>query len=172
MIKKILLMGDPLLVRKAEKVTSFGTAELLELIVDLRDTQHKHKTLGLSAPQIGINQQVMVIGTPESEADPNSMDYVPKITIMNPSIELLTRSNCEFVERCLCIPHMKANVPRFTQIRYFGIDEYGSPVQREAFGRHAQIVQHHADHIFRTLYTMRIRDFTKFEFEAEFREQF
>ncbi|WP_092485348.1 peptide deformylase [Candidatus Ichthyocystis hellenicum] len=171
MIRKVLLMGDPLLSRKVEKVTSFGTEELLELIIDLRDTQRKHQTLGLSAPQVGITQQVMVIGTPESEADPSSRDYIPRITIINPSVELLTRSSCEFVEKCLCIPHMTANVPRFTQIRYFGIDEYGNPLQKEAFGRHAQIVQHHADHVFRTLYTMRIRDFTKFGFDEEFRNQ-
>ncbi len=163
-------MGDPLLIRKTEKVSSFGTPDLLELVCDLRDTQRNHQTLGLSAPQIGVPKQVMVIGTPESSKDPNSRDYVPYFTLINPSIELLTRSSCEFRESCLCIPNMTANIPRFTQVRYFGLDENGNTIQREAFGLHAQIVQHHADHVFRTLYTMRIRDFSKFGFSSSFRE--
>ncbi|MFZ2908290.1 MAG: peptide deformylase, partial [Candidatus Desulfobacillus denitrificans] len=38
----------------------------------------------------------------------------------------------------------------------------GAPIEREASGFHARVVQHECDHLDGILYPMRIRDFTKF----------
>lgn len=174
MTRTIFLMGDPVLSKPVEKVaeTEFSTQELTEIIADLRALQKDKNTMGLSAPQIGILKQIIVLGTKETEQDPNSTHYIPCLTLINPRIELLSRNSEEGKENCLCLPHLEASIPRFTQIRYFGFNEQGQPVEKEAFGYHARIVQHHADHVFRTLYTMRIRDFTKFSFQENHMAQY
>ena len=38
----------------------------------------------------------------------------------------------------------------------------GTPIEREAEGFHARVVQHECDHLIGMLYPMRVRDFTKF----------
>jgi len=53
-------------------------------------------------------------------------------------------------------------VPRPRRIRYAGFDERGRPIEREAEGFHARVVQHECDHLIGTLYPMRVRDFTRF----------
>ena len=53
-------------------------------------------------------------------------------------------------------------MPRWTRIRYTGFDPYGDPIDREAEGFHARVVQHECDHLWGKLYPMRVKDFTQF----------
>ena len=62
MIREILRMGDPLLLRVAQPVTAFGTPELAALLQDMRDTMAHHDGAGLAAPQIGVNLRVVIFG--------------------------------------------------------------------------------------------------------------
>ena len=55
MIREILKMGDPRLLRIAEPVTHFDTPELHELLQDMFDTMRAANGVGLAAPQIGID---------------------------------------------------------------------------------------------------------------------
>ena len=56
---------------------------------------------------------------------------------------------------------------------YFsGFDPRGEPIEREASGFHARVVQHECDHLIGVLYPMRIRDFRHFGYtEALFPDQ-
>ena len=62
------------------------------------------------------------------------------------------------------MPGLRGVVPRWRRIRYQGFDEFGTPIDREAEGFHARVVQHECDHLWGTLYPMRVRDFTRFGF--------
>ena len=42
----------------------------------------------------------------------------------------------------------------------------GAPIDREAEGFHARVVQHECDHLIGKLYPMRIRDFSRFGFTS------
>ena len=53
MIREILRMGDPRLLRVSEPVTNFGPA-LHELIADMFETMRAAQGAGLAAPQIGV----------------------------------------------------------------------------------------------------------------------
>lgn len=53
-------------------------------------------------------------------------------------------------------------VPRWRRICYQGLDVQGQPIDREAEGFHARVVQHECDHLWGKLYPMRVRDFTRF----------
>jgi peptide deformylase len=57
-------------------------------------------------------------------------------------------------------------VPRWQSIRYTGFDEHGNPIDRTAEGFHAKVVQHECDHLNGILYPQRVRDFSKFGFNA------
>ena len=59
---------------------------------------------------------------------------------------------------------MRGAVPRYTRIFYSGFDPTGAPIEREAEGFHARVVQHEVDHLLGRLYPSRIEDFSKFGF--------
>lgn len=59
---EILKMGDPRLLRQAEQVTAFDTAELDTLVADMFETMHAVNGAGLVAPQIGVNLQLVIFG--------------------------------------------------------------------------------------------------------------
>jgi peptide deformylase len=61
---------------------------------------------------------------------------------------------------------MRGIVPRWARIRYRGFDVDGRPIEREADGFHARVVQHECDHLLGKLYPMRIRDFSRFGFTS------
>jgi peptide deformylase len=52
-------------------------------------------------------------------------------------------------------------VPRYTRIRYSGLDPDGRSIDREAEDFHARVVQHECDHLIGRLYPTRMRDLTK-----------
>ena len=57
-----------------------------------------------------------------------------------------------------------AEVPRCARIRYQGLDERGQVIDRTVEGFHARVVQHECDHLWGTLFPMRVRDFRQFGF--------
>ena len=59
---------------------------------------------------------------------------------------------------------MRGQVPRFERVRYQGFDAQGQAIDREVDGFHARVVQHECDHLWGTLYPMRITDFSRFGF--------
>jgi peptide deformylase len=57
-------------------------------------------------------------------------------------------------------------VPRFSRIRYSGFDPQGRPIEREAEGFHARVVQHECDHLIGRLYPTRMTDLSKLGFTS------
>lgn len=62
-IREILKMGDPRLLRIAQPVATFDTDELHMLVRDMFETMHAVNGAGLAAPQIGVDQQLVIFGT-------------------------------------------------------------------------------------------------------------
>ena len=161
-IRDILRMGDPRLLRQAEPVTAFDTPELNALIVDLFDTMHAANGAGLAAPQIGVNLQVVVFGTGDAIARYPDAPPVPPTILINPVLEPIGEAMAEDWEGCLSVPGLRGVVPRYRQLRYRGVDQYGDPIDRTVSDFHARVVQHECDHLIGMLYPMRIRDFSHF----------
>ena len=163
MIREILRMGDPRLLRVAPPVLSamVGGAELDALIGDMFDTMHDAGGVGLAAPQIGVDLQLVIFGFERSERYPDA-PAVPRTILLNPMITPLSDEQEEGWEGCLSVPGLRGAVPRWTRIRYTGIDPAGAAIDRVADGFHARVVQHECDHLIGRLYPSRIADFTKF----------
>lgn len=167
MIREILKMGDERLLRIAQPVPAalLGSHELDELIADMFATMNQAGGVGLAAPQIGVDLQVVVFGFERTARYPSAA-AVERTVLINPLITPLGPVREEGWEGCLSIPGLRGTVPRYTHIRYEGMDAQGIPFQREAHDFHARVVQHECDHLIGRLYPSRITDFTRFGFTS------
>ncbi|GAB3672964.1 peptide deformylase [Salinisphaera aquimarina] len=167
-ILKIARMGHPVLWQVAARVEDPTDDEVQRLIADMKDTLADAEGVGLAAPQVYVSRAVMMFFVPpsrttEDEAD----DGVPLTVLINPEIEPIGDTRVGGWEGCLSIPGLQGYVPRWQRIRYRGVDETGVPIEREAEGFHARVVQHEYDHLMGVLYTERMDDMTQFGFNAE-----
>jgi peptide deformylase len=160
-IKSTLKMGEPLLFQKAAAITEFDTPDLHSLIADLRDTMTALNGAGLAAPQIGVSLQVVIFSVGDNPRYPDA-EAVPETVLINPVLTALSEEQDEAWEGCLSVPGMRGLVPRYTQLRYQGFDQYGNAIDRTVSGFHARVVQHEVDHLWGVLYPMRIKDMRNF----------
>ena len=160
-VREILKMGDPRLLRQAERVTEFDTPQLHALIVDMFDTMHAANGAGLAAPQIGVNLQLVIFGFRQNSRYPDAPP-VPETILINPVLTPLSDETEEGWEGCLSVPGLRGMVPRWTRLHYEGVDQFGKAISRDVDGFHARVVQHECDHLAGILYPMRIRDFSNF----------
>ena len=159
-VREILKMGDPRLLRIARPVREFGTPALRALIDDMFETMAAARGVGLAAPQIGEDLQLVIFGFEHSERYPDA-PAVPTTVLLNPTITPLGDEMAEGWEGCLSVPGLRGVVPRYTRLRYTGGDPEGRPIDREAEGFHARVVQHECDHLIGRLYPTRMRNLTK-----------
>ena len=166
MIKPVLRMGDPVLFKRAEPVSQFDTPELHALLLDMDDTMRSKNGAGIAAPQIGVSLQVVIFGVGANPRYPDA-EEVPYTVLINPTLEPVGGEMEEGWEGCLSVPGMRGVVPRYTQLRYRGFDQFGNAVDRTVSGFHARVVQHETDHLLGILYPMRVRDLRNFGFNEE-----
>lgn len=162
-IRTVLKMGDPRLLQVAKKVSKFNTPQLDSLIQDMQDTMAALNGAGLAAPQIGVDQQVVIFGVEYNPRYPDA-ESVPFTILINPVLTPLTKKMEEDWEGCLSVPGLRGMVPRYSRIRYRGVDQFGNAIDRSVEGFHARVVQHECDHLHGILYPMRITDFRTFGF--------
>ena len=161
-VREILKMGDPRLLRVAQPVKQFGTAELQTLIDDMFETMKAVNGAGLAAPQIGVDLQLVIFGSDAANPRYPERPLVPRTVLLNPVVTPLGGEEEDGWEGCLSVPGLRGVVPRWARIRYTGVDPEGNPIDRTVDGWHARVVQHECDHLVGKLYPMRVRDFTKF----------
>ena len=87
MIREILKMGDERLLRVAQPVPAemFDTPELWQLLDDMLQTMEHAGGVGLAAPQIGVDLQMVIFGFEHSERYPDA-EAVPQTILINPLI--------------------------------------------------------------------------------------
>jgi len=165
-VREVLRMGHPGLRERAKPVERFATAELKALVEDMKETMAAKHGAGLAAPQIGVGERVVIFGVQGNPRYPDA-EEVPFTVLVNPKIVILTREVEPGWEGCLSVPGMRGLVPRYTRLRYSGFDADGNPVEREAEGFHARVVQHECDHLDGILYPQRMTDLSQFGFNEE-----
>jgi len=165
-VREVLRMGHPVLREKAKPVEDLGSAELKQLVADMKETMAFKNGAGLAAPQIGVSQRVVIFGVDANPRYPDA-EPVPFTVLVNPRLVMLTREVEEDWEGCLSVPGMRGVVPRYTKLRYTGFDEDGNPIERVAEGFHARVVQHECDHLDGILYPQRMTDLSKLGFIEE-----
>lgn len=142
-LRDIVTLPNPILRRKARKVTDFGP-ELQTLIDDMIETMRQAPGVGLAAPQVDLSQQLIVVefGDEEDETVP------PKTYVLaNPEIVKLSKETVKGVEGCLSIPGIVGEVERAEIAFIKGLNRRGQPVKIKAKGWLARIFQHEIDHL-------------------------
>ena len=93
MIREILKMGDERLLRIAPPVPAemFDSPALWELIDDMFQTKESVGGVGLAAPQIGVDLQLVIFGFERSERYPEA-EAVPQTILLNPLITPLEQT--------------------------------------------------------------------------------
>ena len=142
-IREIVSLPDPVLRRKAHKVTNFDK-DLQVLIEDMVETMRQAPGVGLAAPQIAISTRLIVVeyGDDENEDAPKKLYVMANPEIVQASSELVNG-----VEGCLSVPSLIGDVERNQRILLKGMNRHGKPVKLKAEGWLARIFQHEIDHL-------------------------
>ncbi len=148
-LRKIVYVPDPVLRRKAHKVTDFGP-EFQALVTDMVDTMREAPGVGLAAPQVGVSLRLVVIeyGDEDDEDAPKQL-----FTIANPEIVQTGDTKVFGIEACLSVPELAGEVERFEEITVKAFNRRGQPVKIKAKGWLARIFQHEIDHLDGVLFT-------------------
>ena len=133
-IRKIVLLGEPILRQKAKRVTRFDES-IQRLIDDMIETMVAAPGAGLAAPQVGVPLRVVTI------------DVEEEITVLvNPEI-MEMEGEWEPEEGCLSIPGYVANVKRAERVVVKARNRRGKPIKIKADGLLAHAIQHEVDHL-------------------------
>ena len=180
-VLKIALMGHPILRMKSVPVENPCAPEISRLVEDMMDTLSDVGGVGLAAPQVHTPLRLVIFKVPAAQAAPErykaagldeKSEEVPLTVLINPEIEVIGNNNNPAFEGCLSIPDMMGEVTRHSHIIYRGVGLDGQPIEREAIGFHARVVQHECDHLDGILYPQRISDLTTFGYNKELMKGF
>ena len=162
-ILKISRIGHPALLKKCKLIENPNNNDLKKIVYDMTETMLDANGIGLAAPQVHINKQIIIFRNPEEDSEKEI-----KISVLiNPKLTKISDETNNDWEGCLSIPGMLGLVKRFSKIKYEGYDMSGNFIQKEVEGLHARIVQHEFDHLMGVLYLSRLADKNAFGFADE-----
>jgi len=119
------------------------TDALDRLIDEMFYTMYDAPGIGLAAPQVAVQQRLIVVDVSESKDQP--------IALLNPEI-LNSAGKITWEEGCLSLPGIYAKVNRPSEILVRGMDRDGNPIEFEAQDLLAVCIQHEIDHLNGTLF--------------------
>ncbi len=163
---KIVQAGEEVLRQPGRELSraEILSSETQQLIEHMRDTMRDAPGVGLAAPQVGLPLQLAVIEDRQDYHSKLSQTQlaerqrrpVPFHVIINPSIVSTNEPLLEFFEGCLSVGGYAAIVPRMSSVTVAFLNERAEPVQIDATGWYARILQHEIDHLRGILYTDRM----------------
>lgn len=167
-ILKIARMGHPVLRGIAEPIEDPTAPEIHQLIRDMVETLEDIGGAGLAAPQVHASLRLVLYQVPATRITGMALDQPrPLSVLINPVIMPETDQKELGWEGCLSVPGLRGAVPRWTRIRYTGLDQEGNAVDIVAEGFHARVVQHECDHLDGVLYPQRMTDLRLMGFVEE-----
>ncbi|XP_030544732.1 peptide deformylase 1B, chloroplastic/mitochondrial-like [Rhodamnia argentea] len=137
---KIVEYPDPALRAKNKRIGTFDD-NLKKLVDEMFDVMYKTDGIGLSAPQVGINVQLMVFN-PVGESGEGE-----EIVLVNPRIIKYSKKMVPFNEGCLSFPGIYADVQRPESVKIDALDISGARFTVSLSGLPARVFQHEFDHL-------------------------
>ena len=123
--REILLIGHPTLRAKAKRVTNI-TAEIAQLVEDMKDTMAEEGGVGLAAPQVGARVRAIVVRRDITEDD-------EVFCLLNPRI-VACEGEQEGTEGCLSLPTLQGIVVRSAKVVATGMTLEGEMIRIEGEG--------------------------------------
>ena len=145
MILPIYIYGQPIL-RKETKDISPDYPNLKGLIENMFETMYNADGVGLAAPQIGLEDRILVVDlSPLADSDPSFNNF--KKAFINARIVESDGEEVNVEEGCLSIPNIHEKVSRKNRIRIQYLDENLIPRDEVYEGYKARVIQHEYDHL-------------------------
>jgi len=160
-VRDIVTIPDPILYRKARKVTDFGK-ELQTLVDDMVETMRVAPGVGLAAPQVDVPLRVIVVEFGDEEDESVPLKLFP---VVNPEITRFSKEQVIGTEGCLSIPDFVGDVDRSVGVVVKGMNRRGQPMRIKSSGWLARIFQHEVDHLNGVLFIDRTERVWKLEGE-------
>jgi peptide deformylase len=142
----IVTLPDPVLRRKARKVTTFDQ-DLLTLVDNMIETMRDAPGVGLAAPQVGQSIRLVVVEYGQEDEEGNETGPKKLYVLANPEIVSLSEEIVSGVEGCLSVLGLIGEVERPESLVVKGLNRFGKPVKIKASGWLARIFQHEIDHL-------------------------
>jgi peptide deformylase len=123
---EIHYLGDRVLRQPAKRIAKIDDS-IRTLIKEMLQTMYSADGIGLAAPQVGVNKQLIVI-----DCEPDHKD-TPALVLINPKINRYSSQTCNSDEGCLSIPgvYLEVNRPEAVEVTYK--DENGKPQKFASF---------------------------------------
>ena len=152
---EILTFPDPRLEHRAAPVEQVDDV-IRTLIDDMFETMYASEGVGLAAPQVGIQQRVIVLDCGPREAEESRpLSPVEPLAVVNPVVEQ-AEGSIVWQEGCLSVPGYTDDVERSARVVVTGLDRDGRPLRIAAEGLLAVCLQHEIDHLEGTLFVDRL----------------
>lgn len=158
-LRPITLIGADVLRQKALRVPHFG-AELHELLDDMLETMIDAGGVGLAAPQVSLNQQVIIVRLPDDRDSVRRYGEQAGVLYeaVNPKIVRVSHNRVDGVEGCLSIPGYLGTVSRHDMVVVRAQDRHGRALHVKAYGWLARVFQHEIDHLNGVLFIDHAKD--------------
>lgn len=144
-------LGDRVLRQDAKRVTKVDQ-DLRTLAKEMLQTMYSSDGIGLAAPQVGINKQLLVV---DCEIDDPT---TPPFVLINPTITKFSPEQCMIQEGCLSVPGVFLDVVRPAVIEVSYKDENGRPRRMQAKDLLARVIQHEIDHLKGVMFVDRVEN--------------
>ncbi len=136
-LRHVRQYGDPVLRSRALPVEVFDEA-LGDEVRRMAALMDQALGIGLAATQLGNMHRLLVY-----RVEPDA----PLGVLVNPELEFRSDEVETMEEGCLSLPAVSVEVERPVHVRVRAQDEHGAPVQVEASGLEARVIQHEIDHL-------------------------
>jgi len=136
----IITAPDPRLKRKCKPVAKVDE-RVRKLMADMLETMYDSSGIGLSAPQVGALERIVVVDCAREG------EKRQPVKIANPEIVWESDETVVCSEGCLSLPEQYADVERPVAIRLRYLDEQNEIRELEAKGLLATCIQHEIDHL-------------------------
>lgn len=143
---EVLQLGNPKLRRTARPVEDPTSREIQSLIDDLIGTMGQANGVGIAAPQVGIDWQVVIVASRPTLRYPHAPHMDP-IAMINPQLTDISAEQVKDWEGCLSVPGIRGLVPRASTISVEYRDRKGHAQQEIFHDFVARIIQHECDHL-------------------------
>lgn len=148
-VREIIFPDNPILRKRAYKVTNFKDPVLQKLIDDMVDTLLDAPGVGLAAPQVAVSQRVIVVRLPDDEESKKEYGKQAGVLyiVINPEIVRVSKDMVDGIEACLSIPGYYGEVERHVGVTVRGYDREGKEIRIKAKDWLARVFQHEIDHL-------------------------
>jgi peptide deformylase len=129
---------EPVLREPAREVGEFS-GDLQALVARMIKLMDDANGVGLAGNQVGLLRRVLVYRPDREDAEARAL--------VNPEFLERSEETASDEEGCLSLGPLRVPVERHVRVSVKALDEHGKPVQVDAEGMEARILQHEIDHL-------------------------